>query len=103
MIAVSAPRAKQIQMMLTSSYAKDGNPNFLQFAVKHDLMEIKHSSMASVKVSNDLFVCDVCLTKQDNNKASSVKEQIQELATTVTMLAQEFKAKNKVSELNDRS
>ena len=58
------------------------------------------------KVSNYLFVCDVCLTKWENNEASSMKEQIQELATTVTMLAQEFKtfkAENKMSEQNDKS
>ena len=62
------------------------------------------NNFRKTKVSNFLFVCDSCLTKWENNEASSMKEQIQDLTATVTMLAQEFKTfkdENKVSKQNE--
>ena len=40
---------------------------------------------------NFIFVCDVCLTKKEQNQASDLKDQIADLADTVKTLAQEFK------------
>ena len=49
MAVESAPGVKQIQMMLTISHAMDAKPPSMQFAAKKDHMEVKRSSMASIK------------------------------------------------------
>jgi PHD/YefM family antitoxin component YafN of YafNO toxin-antitoxin module len=47
-------------------------------------------SFNQVKVSNYLFSCDECKTKWEQREASSLKEQMEALATTVTSLVKEF-------------
>ena len=41
-----------------------------------------------VKVRNFLFLCDFCLTKRENNEASTLKDQMENLTETVKTLVQ---------------
>ena len=50
------------------------------------------SSFKKLKGSNFIFVCDICITKRENQEASSLKDQISELTATVNTLANEFKS-----------
>ena len=44
------------------------------------------------KSRNFMFVCNHCLTRRENKQASDLKDQISELASTVSTLAKEFSA-----------
>ena len=50
------------------------------------------SSFKKLKSKNFTFVCNQCITRRENNQASSLNDQISELADTVKMLAEEFKS-----------
>lgn len=41
--------------------------------------------------NNFIFVCDICITKKEQNQASDIKDQISNLTATVKVLANEFK------------
>ena len=43
-----------------------------------------------LKVDNYLFVCDICLTKRENNEASTLKDQIETLTAKVETLVNDF-------------
>ena len=49
-------------------------------------------SFKKVKVSNFLFLCDVCLTKRENNEASVLKDQIAALTEKVETLINDFQS-----------
>ena len=60
--------------------------------IKHHLAA-KHFCLHSKKVksSNFIFVCNISITKRENQEASSLKEQIAVLTETVNTLAIEFR------------
>ena len=55
-----------------------------------------------LKVDNYLFVCDICLTKRENNEASTLKDQIETLTAKVETLVNDFKVfKNEKTEATE--
>ena len=60
------------------------------------------SSFKKVKSGNFIFVCDTCITKRENQEASSINDQIVALTDTVNKLASKFKTfiTEKVAEPN---
>lgn len=44
------------------------------------------NSFKKVKVKNFKFTCDICVTRRENNQASTINEQISELTQTVSKL-----------------
>lgn len=44
------------------------------------------ASFKKVKVKNFMFCCDICLTKRENNQASSINEKLAELAQQMSTL-----------------
>ena len=58
------------------------------------------SSFKKLKRSNFLFLCDLCLTKKENNQASTINDQISSLTETVNTLVKEFSTfKNQSTEI----
>ena len=47
-------------------------------------------SFKKAKVSNYLFVCNMCLTKRENNEASTLEDRIEALTAKVDRLVGEF-------------
>ena len=45
-----------------------------------------------VKVKNFLFLCDFCLTKRENNEASTLKDQMENLTETVKTLVKDIQS-----------
>ena len=50
------------------------------------------ASFKKVKNGNFIFVCDICITKRENQESSNIKDQIKALADTVDTLTSEFKS-----------
>ena len=48
------------------------------------------SNFKKVKVCNFLFACDICVTKREQNEASSMKQQMAALTSSVATLVKEF-------------
>lgn len=48
------------------------------------------SSFKKVKCCNFIFVCNMCITKRENQEVSSINNQIAALPDTVSKLASEF-------------
>ena len=48
------------------------------------------STFKKLKRSNFLFLCDLCLTRKENNQASTINDQISSLTETVNTLVKEF-------------
>ena len=50
------------------------------------------SSFKKFKCENFVFCCDSCMTRRENQEASTLKEQVDELKDSIKELAAEFKA-----------
>ena len=48
------------------------------------------NNFKKVKVCNFLFACDICVTKREQNEASSMKQQMAALTSSVATLVKEF-------------
>ena len=72
--------------MTVSQYAMDSAMIKQPFGSKSFLSLFKN-----LKSDNFIFICDHCITKRENNEASTIKDQILELTKVVKNLAGEIK------------
>ena len=84
---VKANEAETMLCFDCKSYYHGVCDNQLLYCTKSFLTSFK-----KVKSCNFIFVCDVCLTRRENQEASNIKDQIEALANTVSNLANEFKS-----------